>query len=72
MGDVYQLGAHERMSVEEALAQALREANTYERVLIVATNSEEKNLVIRSSAMSREEAAWLAKSAELHAHGLLD
>lgn len=69
--NVYQLGAHERMTVEEALAQSTREADEYESVLIVAVEKETKNLIVRSSALTREAAAWLSKRAELHAHGIL-
>ena len=70
--NVYQLGAHERMTVEEALSQASREAGDYESVLIIAIDAETKVMIVRSSAMTREGAAWMARKAELHAHGLLE
>lgn len=68
---IYQLGGHERMTPEEALSLALREAGDFEDVLIVAVERDTKNLVIRSSAMTRAGAAFLAKKVELHAHGVL-
>lgn len=65
---IVELGAHENMSPEEALAIASREA--WDDVAIIGYQDNE--LVCRSSRMSRAEALWLIEMAKLHVMNKLD
>lgn len=68
--EVIELGAHDRMTVEEAFAAAAREP--WDQVIIVGFHIGRPNdLVVRSSGMTREDAMWITKHLELHCLGKL-
>lgn len=71
MDKVVRLPAHERMTPEECIAFCGAEAADNRHVLVVA---EDKNgrMVVRSSAMSRSTALWLAMFAADDVRGLID
>ena len=60
---IVSLGAHDRMTPEETLALVSREQ--WDSVLVCGFHSGSTALVIRSSAMSREEALWLVEHTKL-------
>ncbi len=62
--EIVDLGPHERMTVDEALASAAREP--WENVLIIGFHVDDGSLVVRSSHMSREFALWIIEHAKLH------
>ena len=66
---VVELGAHDNMTCEEALALASREE--WDEVMIVGYHKGDPSLVVRSSAMKRRDAVWLAEFAKLHAMGVV-
>jgi len=70
--EIVQLNAHDSMTVEEALSQCLREGDSYENVIILATDKETGKTIVRSSGMERATAAWLCDEGKFHAHGRLD
>lgn len=55
---VIELGPHERMTPEEAIAEAAK--NNWEDVVILGFERGNENLTIMSSRMSREWANWIA------------
>lgn len=69
--NVVELGAHDKMTIKEALEFCLREAETYEDIVIIATEKDTDDIIIRSSGMARMNAAWLADKLRMWAHGLL-
>lgn len=66
--NVVQLDAHENMTVGECLAYCALEQKTYKDVIVVACDNED-NIIVRSSHMSRKDAAWLMMVALDHARG---
>jgi len=60
MAQIIELGAHERMTVEEALQLTLREKPT--EVLVLFFDAED-DFGLRSSIMSRKDALWLIELA---------
>lgn len=68
MTEVISLGAHERMTPEEALAVSSRE--NWDHILIIGFQDGEEHLSIRSSAMTREFANWIIDHAKRHALGV--
>ncbi len=64
--ELYELGANENMSVEEALTLCLREAQhgDIDDVLIICSSDDGTR--IRSSRISRANANWLIDQAKLH------
>ncbi len=67
MADVIDLGPHERMSVEQVFASAVREP--WETVIICGFHKEGGDNVVRSSHISREFALWIAEHLKLHVLG---
>lgn len=61
--NVVALGPHTRMTVKDCLSLALREADDYEEVLVIA-GSKRGTIITRSSEMSRKDALWLAVMAQ--------
>jgi hypothetical protein len=61
---VVDLGPHQRMMPDEALAQAARE--DWSHVVICGFHVDDEKIVVRSSHMSREFALWIAEFAKLH------
>lgn len=61
---VIELGAHERMTPEEALAKCSREE--WEQVIIIGFHRDHNGLIVRSSHMSLEAALWIIENAKLH------
>jgi hypothetical protein len=62
---VVDLGPHERMTPEQALSSASREA--WENVLICGFHVDSGEIIVRSSHMTREFALWIIEHAKLHA-----
>lgn len=62
---VIELGPHERMTPDEALAAASREE--WEDVIIVGFHKDDGSLAVRSSHMSREFSLWIAEHLKLYA-----
>lgn len=71
MADLVQLPAHENMTVQECLEMSAREHADLDDVIVAGYNKDGE-LVIRSSHMSRKDAAWLLMAALDHARGKLD
>ena len=67
--NIIELGPHDKMTPDEALAYARREP--WERVIVVGFHDDHGGLVVRSSHMSREQALWIAESLKLHAMDML-
>lgn len=63
-GEVVDLGAHENMTVPEALAVATRKP--WENVIVLGYAEGSNGLVVVSSHMPRETALWLIEHAKLH------
>ena len=61
---VVKLPAHTRMTPEEVIAFITREE--WESLLICGYHKDDPDFVVRSSAMSREQALWLIEHAKLH------
>lgn len=68
MGTLIELGAHERMTVSEALELVKREDP--KEVLIIFTDHED-NLGVRSSEISNKDALWLLEMAKMNLFGLI-
>lgn len=66
MAKVSMLGAHSKMTVEEALSYCQKEK--LRDVLIIAYDKDGQ-LVIRSSALTKEQALFLSVKAQEHAMG---
>lgn len=62
---VVELGPHTNMTPEQALAYSAREA--WESVIVVGYHKDSDGLIVRSSAMTRQESLWLAEHLKLHA-----
>jgi hypothetical protein len=62
---VIDLGPHERMSPEQALASASREK--WEDLIICGFHEGSDDFTVRSSHMSREFCLWIAEHLKLHA-----
>ena len=65
MSNVVSMGAHDNMTPEQALTLSARE--DWEKVIIVGFHKADNELIVRSSAMSRESASWILDHAKLHA-----
>ena len=65
--NVFEMGAHDNMSVKEAVEVVKRENLT--EVLIIGYNKNDE-LVIRSSAMSASESLYLLEQAKMYTMGL--
>ena len=63
--NVIDLGAHTNMSPTEALEVAKR--RPWEQVMVIGFTEDSDSLVVCSSRMTREQALWIVKHAELHA-----
>lgn len=63
MSKVVELGAHTRMTVDQALRLVQRESPS--EVLIISVGSD-GSFSVRSSAMSRKDALWLLELAKDH------
>ena len=61
---VVDLGPHERMTPEQALAQAARE--NWRDVIICGFHKDDETIVVRSSNVTREFALWIMEHAKLH------
>jgi hypothetical protein len=61
---VVELGPHDKMTPEEALAYSKRES--WDNVIVVGFHKDDGSLVVRSSHMSREFALWIAEHLKLH------
>jgi len=70
--DVYQLGPHIKMTVEEALALCHRECEEYSEVLILAVHKETKGFIAVSSEMINKDVLWLCELGKNSALGLMD
>lgn len=57
-----ELGAHSRMTVEEALALSLRQSNEFQSVLIIGWD-QNGEYMHRSAGLSRGDALWLVEAA---------
>lgn len=66
MGEVLQLNPHVNMSVEDCLQFCARNSSDYEDVLVVGYDAD-GDLIIRSSHMTRAEAAFMLMKALDHA-----
>lgn len=66
--NVIVLAAHDRMSVEQCLASAVRDQGNWESVMVIA-GDKDGNLIIRSSGMSRKDALWMSMMASENALG---
>lgn len=62
---VVELGPHANMTPEQALAYSAREP--WENVIVVGFHKDSGDLVVRSSAMSRQFSLWIAEHLKLHA-----
>lgn len=69
MADIIDLGPHERMTPEQALAAAAREP--WENVIVCGFHKDGEEIVVRSSHISREFALWIAEHLKLHIMGRL-
>ncbi len=69
MNSVIEFGPHTKMTPQEALALCQRE--DWDSIIIAGYEGPEKDFIVRSSALSREEALWLAEHLRLHALNLL-
>ncbi len=69
MGDLVQIGPHDRMTPTECLAHCALDSQNYQDVIVIGYDKDGA-LVVRSSSMSRKEAAWLVLDALDHARGL--
>ncbi|PWJ88378.1 hypothetical protein C8D77_111101 [Mesorhizobium loti] len=61
---VVELGPHNKMTPEEALAYSSRES--WDQVIIVGFHKDDDDFVVQSSHMSREFALWIAEHLKLH------
>lgn len=66
---VVDLGPHERMTPEQALAIAARE--DWESIIICGFHKDDGELVVRSSHISREFSLWIAEHLKLWVLGRL-
>ena len=67
---VIELGAHPRMSNEQALEYAARQE--WDSVMILGYRKGENDFCTLSGKMTREEALWLLEHAKLHVMNRLD
>lgn len=68
-GNVFQLDAHDRMTVDECAALASREAEGMRDLMVIGFDHDGR-LVVRSSAMDRKDAVWLLLAALDYARGM--
>ena len=66
---VVELGPHTKMTPEQALAYSARE--DWESVVIVGFHKDNEQLMVRSSALSREACLWIAEHLKMHVLDLL-
>lgn len=69
MAEIFDLGANDNMTPEQALAVAQRKP--WERVIIIGFTTDSEGLVSYSSHMPRETALWIIEHAKLHVMGRL-
>lgn len=69
MSELIDLGPHDRMTPEQALAYAAREK--WDKVIICGFHEGGEDLVVRSSHMSREFALWIEAHLKLWILGRL-
>lgn len=62
--EIVELGPHDNMTPEEALAVTAREP--WERVVIMGFQKGNDDVVVRSSHMVREHALWILEHAKVH------
>ena len=67
MMGVAELGPHERMTPEQALAFAARE--DWDKIIICGFHKDGEELVVRFSHVSREFALWIVEHLKLHVLG---
>lgn len=65
---IVELGPHDKMTPEQALAVAAREP--WEHVLVVGFHQGEETLTLRSSHMTREFALWITEHLKMRVLGL--
>jgi hypothetical protein len=63
MSEVIDLGPHDNMTPEQALAVASREE--WEGVIVLGYQPDSDALILRSSHMTREQALWIVEHARL-------
>lgn len=68
MAEIIALGPHERMTAEECLEFCARTKSEFQDVIVVGYDAEGK-VMIRSSHMSRADAAFMLLAALDHARG---
>lgn len=69
--DIIELGAHTRMSAEDALAHCHRQHHEYSDVIVIGYDAQDGSLLIRSSSMLRKDALWMLEIGRLRAIKLL-
>jgi hypothetical protein len=62
-GELVQLNPHTNMSAEECLAYCARNASDYSDVIVVGYDAEDGSVVLRSSHITRAEAAFMLMEA---------
>lgn len=63
MGEIHDLGPHDRMSPEEALQTCIRDIETFQCVLILGWDND-GDLIHRSAGLTRGDANWLVDAAK--------
>jgi hypothetical protein len=69
MGEILQLNPHVNMTVDECLQYAARNSEEYQDVIVIGYDLDGQ-VMIRSSHMTRAEAAFLLMKALDHAKGI--
>ena len=69
MADLVMLNPHERMTVEECLSHCALDHANFQDVMVIGFD-QDGELIVRSSAMSRKDAAWMLLAALDHARGI--
>jgi hypothetical protein len=67
VGEVVRLAPHEKMRPVEALACS--SAEEWEAVIICGYHPGDDGLIVRSSAMTREQALWIIEHCRAHVLG---
>lgn len=68
MADIFQLDAHERMTVKECLSHVSLDPGALQDVIVIGYDTD-GGLVVRSSEMARKDAVWLLLEAIDYARG---
>lgn len=69
MADLVMLNPHDRMTPEECLSHCAMDHSNFQDVMVIGYDRDGE-LVVRSSAMSRKDAAWMLLAALDHARGI--